>query len=1042
MKESLRGGAEKGKENEEFYDAFISYRHEALDSYVAEQLHKMLEHYHIPRPIQEISGKKKIGRIFRDKEELALSSALSDNIKQALMHSEYLIVVCSPAASKSEWIRREIEYFSFFHSPDHILLVLADGEPEDAFPEMFLCSSGDDSFEDAFSGDIFSGEDSGDTSSGQEPDSFPGIYPIGPLAADVRGADRKVVRKKLKQELPRLLAPMLSCKYDELRRRHREYRRNRILAAAAGAVSVIVLTAGVMFFQWGKFRQQQRSALEAQARYQCKTSQELLDSGDREGAIKAAGSLFYEEDGERKPYVMEQFYALNNALYSYQAPESYFGEFCPGQYYPVKKVDLDCMDRENGLVNPEGTIYMDFREKDGQETVFFMDTDLEKLYWEFPISKLTGSLSEEIVDGYLLEEKKAVLFTEKRLFYLDIVNQKILYCLDMEDCIQYEAGNRYVIAVYEKKGSFSVRIFDLESGTWSEKSGVLLICEPDEEKQEMGLTDVYDKILIVQDEINDRFFLSVCCESESTVVEYSMRQKKVVSEFTLDSIVYAMIPDRGSHLAVLEHYPESSDTIYRDFLLNEKCESFLSIYDTETAQWISRREHCLYEGFDYAYDEYDHYGLLFWDNVRSYSDHDPNFYDWEKWEETRSVYVVWLDNRMMLIDSESGKILEELSGESDFLSINQIDVEKILLCCEDGSISCRNLNGYARDYSKFDLNSTQIETAWFCYCPKTGNIIQAPREAYGKTRILFSQISDEGYTSLNIPDLEAIYYMTLYTEEKTVVYRVGRMDDPVSGDSTYTIWDGVPADENMLCSQAVDYEIKKHRGRLCLCYSAEEDPSQIHVMDLETRAEVVCAPEKDLQLTEDDSFSVVYTKSSSYTSLEEENIYAVKRPLVLMPMGDKNVQVVDQEKKETILTIPVSGVSSVKAVFYKEDTMLILADNGNQTIALWDLEQKEMVSWISGNQYVGEIFAGDGPYFAAVVPTHLRDLVHIYYADESNQISNYAYAECSSLNLDAQEMIYSTYSGVTGYCHFYSFEELLEKAEKILGKGALTAEED
>ena len=127
------------EEKEEIYDAFISYRHEPLDSYVAEQLHKMLEHYRIPRQIREISGKNKISRIFRDKEELALSPALNDNIKQALRNSEYLIVVCSPAASKSEWISREIEYFSLYHSPEHILLVLADGEPAESFPELFGC---------------------------------------------------------------------------------------------------------------------------------------------------------------------------------------------------------------------------------------------------------------------------------------------------------------------------------------------------------------------------------------------------------------------------------------------------------------------------------------------------------------------------------------------------------------------------------------------------------------------------------------------------------------------------------------------------------------------------------------------------------------------------------------------------------------------------------------------------------------------------------------------------------------------------------------
>ena len=41
------------------YDAFISYSHNEKDAFAAEQLHKTLEHYHIPKRIQQSSGKKK-----------------------------------------------------------------------------------------------------------------------------------------------------------------------------------------------------------------------------------------------------------------------------------------------------------------------------------------------------------------------------------------------------------------------------------------------------------------------------------------------------------------------------------------------------------------------------------------------------------------------------------------------------------------------------------------------------------------------------------------------------------------------------------------------------------------------------------------------------------------------------------------------------------------------------------------------------------------------------------------------------------------------
>lgn len=62
------------------YDAFISYSHSEPDAFAAKKLHSMLEHYHIPGKLQKISGKKKISRVFRDREELPLSSDLGANI--------------------------------------------------------------------------------------------------------------------------------------------------------------------------------------------------------------------------------------------------------------------------------------------------------------------------------------------------------------------------------------------------------------------------------------------------------------------------------------------------------------------------------------------------------------------------------------------------------------------------------------------------------------------------------------------------------------------------------------------------------------------------------------------------------------------------------------------------------------------------------------------------------------------------------------------------------------------------------------------------
>ena len=108
------------------YDAFISYRHCELDSFISENLHKKLESYKMPSIVaKKLDPKKqKIERVFRDEAELPLSGNLSDPITAALANSDYLIVICTPRLRESQWCLKEIETFVATHDREHILLVL------------------------------------------------------------------------------------------------------------------------------------------------------------------------------------------------------------------------------------------------------------------------------------------------------------------------------------------------------------------------------------------------------------------------------------------------------------------------------------------------------------------------------------------------------------------------------------------------------------------------------------------------------------------------------------------------------------------------------------------------------------------------------------------------------------------------------------------------------------------------------------------------------------------------------------------------------
>src|SRR4051794_11054697 len=88
------------------YWAFISYSH--ADAKWGDRLHAALETYRLPsRLVRKAqppgSVPRRVFPVFRDREELASSASLGENIENALRASRALIVICSPRAAASRW---------------------------------------------------------------------------------------------------------------------------------------------------------------------------------------------------------------------------------------------------------------------------------------------------------------------------------------------------------------------------------------------------------------------------------------------------------------------------------------------------------------------------------------------------------------------------------------------------------------------------------------------------------------------------------------------------------------------------------------------------------------------------------------------------------------------------------------------------------------------------------------------------------------------------------------------------------------------------
>lgn len=120
--------------NSRRFAAFISYSH--ADAAIAAKLQRQLERYRLPKHVVApgVSPGSGIGRIFRDREDLAAAANLSEAIREAIAAADALVVVCSPDARQSLWVGQEIALFRQLHPERPVLAAIARGEPGDAFP--------------------------------------------------------------------------------------------------------------------------------------------------------------------------------------------------------------------------------------------------------------------------------------------------------------------------------------------------------------------------------------------------------------------------------------------------------------------------------------------------------------------------------------------------------------------------------------------------------------------------------------------------------------------------------------------------------------------------------------------------------------------------------------------------------------------------------------------------------------------------------------------------------------------------------------------
>lgn len=282
----------------EHYNAFISYKHAPLDSKIAADIQRQLERFRIPKAIRKQSNIRKIDRIFRDKEELFATNDLNETIECALEHSDFLIVICSPAAKESIWVQREIAFFLKTHSKKQVLTVVVEGEPADVIPPILQ--------EREVTVTLDSGEEK------------TVLMPAEPLSCDYRGN----LRKARKEELPRLAAAILGCSYDDLKQRQRRYRMRRMTLGFSAAAVLLAALTGYYAWSASQIRKNYILSLQNQSQYLSAESVSLLEQGDRINAMLLALEALPKDAKDKRPVLPEAEYALSQAVNAYVSPDA------------------------------------------------------------------------------------------------------------------------------------------------------------------------------------------------------------------------------------------------------------------------------------------------------------------------------------------------------------------------------------------------------------------------------------------------------------------------------------------------------------------------------------------------------------------------------------------------------------------------------------------------------------------------------------------------------------------------------------------------
>lgn len=1069
------------------YDAFISYRHIPRDIAIAEQLHKLLEHYRVPRHVQKMTGKKKIQRVFRDRDELPLADNLNDNILTALDQSEYLLVICSPESKESLWVQREVKYFLEHHDRSHVLAVLTAGEPEDAFPELIL-------WEDK---EVISAD--GSLTIVREE--------VEPLAADVRADSTKDSLKILKKEKLRVLAALLGCEYNDLKQRQKEAQMRRALALTS---VVMVLMSGFSIYAYQqnvKIQAEYTQKQISQARNIAAYSEDLLAQGDRDTAILLALEALPDgSDDKTKPMVTEAYNALSKSVYAYQTAGT-------GLYLFDK------------AITSLGTTYLQGYNRcqispSGKYFVVFDESGIVQLY-----DTADGSLTQQISLEELNVQPLEDAYYAEYLQFADFVTDDEMVIITTHHIIGLKTGTTDVLWKTDFPDAISTDGYtQITDGAieFSEDRGLLAaeyynhIFVYDLQKHEFAFfgdnrNSTYDFDITFAPDKSSVLFCSNGSTYTDEGTEYKLRLVDL-KKGTLKNLAY----DAESALAA-----EYMDDGRLMILFSSKLSS----------QGISKRKHVAFSLVNYDLKAEE--GKTIYEGEAGVQpEYRPQIISCQATLENNSNeerIIGFIGSQLFVLDKK-GNVCAQIQADADITNIQHRDGNIILAGLENGTLARYNVT-WDSDFPLYSICSPENYTmARFVYGSNTDTVILVPRD--GNKFILCRKLYDDNYKIVDVSgDVKAEGYF-FPEDSEDEIYRYITTSDSLK------IW-RLGDNEDLICdlpsvnggNPTIQSYFRDPDGHMNICYSEEgktnddnniftfavydtEDKEEVWSNYIETRnCDLYCSTNcqylvlvsyrdfafidkftgevKDIDLSNafcgtetneyiyDAGFSsdgkyIIFVTQQGYGATSSVNVYRYnieENSWIQVPgledideyyerlvINDENnqmayckdgtsIDIYDIETLEIVNQIPVNSKSKCKYRFIGDHYMLYYSDD--ELLRTWDLE-KNVMAMEDNQKYTGVInmhVQGDDYFSINAHQTRSQKLAmqaefsnYVFWLNDDGTFSLYTEVPNSLFTIKGNEVFVKNpdKDHSVGVYPFYTLDQLIEKAKAIVGDKELS----